>query len=291
MLDFLNDEGREPKENEYIGTDGLIYCSVCNKPKQSITECNTGTFKHKTQCDCERKQAEEEAERYNRIERQQRIEKLTKRCFGNNQILPRSTFENSEINSTAVKLCFNYCENWQEMKAQNVNMILCGNVGSGKTYLACCICNKIISDFQASARFITEYDFLNRYMASDSKNAYINELANCSLLVFDDFGTKCFNKGKSNGFLTYINDLIDARYKNGKPVIITTNLSKDMFLNNHSVIEEQRIFSRLREMAGRPIEIKKSDLRVSRADAKTDCLKNLLKEGENGQQANADEGN
>ena len=280
MFEFLNDEGRELKENEYIGADGLIYCSVCNKPKQAITESDFGAFKHKTQCDCERKRAEEEAEQFKRIERQQRIEKLTKRCFGNNQILPRNTFENSELNSAAVKLCFNYCEKWQEVKAKNVNMILCGNVGSGKTYLACCICNKLISDFQASARFITEYDFLNGYMTATDKEAYLSEIISCSLLVLDDFGTKCFNKGKSNGFLTYINDLIDTRYKKGKPVIITPNLSKDMFLKNHSVIEEQRIFSRLREMAGRPIEIKTSDLRVSRADAKTDYLKSLLKEGE-----------
>ena len=280
MIDLLTAEkGREPKENEYIGAEGLIYCSVCNKPKQAITSGDFGSFVHITKCDCERKRAEQEAERIRQIERMQQIEKLTKRCFGNNKILPHNTFENSELNTSAVNLCFNYCEKWQEVKAQNVNIILCGNVGSGKTYLACCICNKLIADYYASARFITEYDFLNGYMASDNKDAYICEVAGCSLLVLDDFGTKCFNKGRANGFLTYINDLIDMRYKNGKPIVITTNLSKDMFLKAHTTIEEQRIFSRLQEMAGRPIEIKTSDLRISRADAKTAYLKSLLQEG------------
>ena len=278
MNDLINSEaGRELKENEYIGAEGLIYCSVCNKAKQVVTAM--GIFN--SMCDCERERAEQEAKRQKQIENKQQINRLTKRCFGYNQIMPKNTFENSEIKTPAVTLCFNYCDKWQEVKAKSINMILCGNVGSGKTYLACCICNKIISDYLASAYFITEYDFLNGYMSSENKEAYIKDITNCSLLVLDDFGTKCFNKGKANGYLTYINDLIDTRYKTGKPIVITTNLSKDMFLNNHNTIEEQRIFSRLREMAGRPIEIKTPDLRLSRADAKADYLKSLLQEGTN----------
>ena len=275
MLDLIfNEKDRKLQASEYKGADGLIYCSVCHKAKQSTV----GDFLHKSLCDCEKKERDKEAEMQRQAERRMIITKRTKACFGDNNMLPKYTFENSKYNTTAARLCFNYCENWQDVKANSRSIILCGGVGVGKTYLACCICNKLIADYYAIVHFITEYDFLNGYMASDNKAEYINDVCNCDLLVIDDIGIKWYKQnGVASGYLNYINDLIDKRYNNGKPVVVTTNLNKELFLKERETTDEQRVFSRLAAMAGNPVYIKGSDnIRQSQADAKTEYIRGLV---------------
>jgi len=255
-------EQRALKENEYIDKDGLIHCSVCKKPKQIKNAL--GIFK--ALCECEKKRAEEENRRLEQTEREQKQKALIKRCFSGNTVLCSKTFDGVNLENASAKLCFNYCKNWEQVKENSLSLILCGNVGSGKTYLSCCICNKIINDYCASVRFITEYDFLNGYMNSDNKDEYIASCSSCALLVLDDFGTKCFNKGKSNGYATYMNDLIDARYKKDKPMVI----------KNHSSIEEQRMFSRLFEMSGGAVQINSADMRKSIGAKKKEMLEAFI---------------
>ena len=259
------------KKNEYTDGEGLIHCSVCGKAKQVKTIFGI----HRAMCECELRQAREEEQRLKEAGYRLKVKRLREYCFDTNPSLSDKTFENSEINNASLKLCYNYCTQFKSNKNDALSLILCGDVGCGKTYLACCILNKIIDDYTSSVRFITEYDFLNGYMQSNNKDSYIREYASCSLLVLDDFGTKCFNKSKPNGYLTYINDLIDARYKKGYPIIITTNLGRDFFLQKHSSIEVSRIISRLNEMAGTPIEIKANDLRRSRGEEKIKRLREL----------------
>jgi DNA replication protein DnaC len=55
---------------------------------------------------------------------------------------------------------------------------------------------------------------------SEEKNAYISDLMRYPLLILDDFGME----RQTEYALEQIFNVIDARYRSGKPLIITTNL-------------------------------------------------------------------
>ena len=61
----------------------------------------------------------------------------------------------------------------------------------------------------------------------------------------------------------YVNEIvynvIDSRYRSGKPLIVTTNLSKKD-LDNPPDIDNERIYSRIKEMCF-PVEVKGTDRR------------------------------
>ena len=82
MEKFFYQDERQPNENEYIGEDGLIFCSVCKKPKQALSVLNNGTtFKHRHLCDCDKKRIEKEEEECKKEEKLRLTKKLTRICF------------------------------------------------------------------------------------------------------------------------------------------------------------------------------------------------------------------
>ena len=276
MFRNLNDN-RECAENEFFGKDGLIYCSVCKKPKQAVAECKTGSFKHKKLCDCELQKMKEDEEKLEFEENQRLIRKFSSICFDGREKLLNYTFENSKKSNTAIKLCYNYCEKWEEVKENNVSLLLCGSVGSGKTYLACSICNKLIKEQKVPVKFISEYSYINSYSSAKDKGDFLNSFAKYPLIVFDDFGSKSFKKNdESNGWLSFVFDLIDMRYMQEKPMVITTNLSKELFdTEKFSSIDKQRVFSRIKEMSGVPIEVKSKDFRKNNSLSKVEFIQKL----------------
>ena len=76
-----------------------------------------------------------------------------------------------------------------------------------------------------------------------SRNAYYNRLAGYDLVLIDDFGIE----RQSEYTLEQIYNLIDARYKSGKPTIITTNLTPDQ-LNHPQNMATRRIYDRITGM-------------------------------------------
>ena len=268
---------RELHEGEFL-KEGLIHCSVCKKPRQAISILDDGTkFKHKVLCDCEQKKNDEREKVFRQAQKERAVTALKNSCFDTPEFM-KHTFEASAHSGGAYKLCFNYCEKWQEVRAKRISLLICGKVGGGKTYLACCICNKLIMDYNASVKFITEYDYLNLYTASKEREELLFSLSKPDLLVLDDFGSKCYKKNaEANGFLSFVNDLIDTRYKKGKQLVITTNLNKDLFnRGSFSSVDEERIFSRIIEMTGAPIEVVSADFRQEKAQAKANFLRGLV---------------
>lgn len=268
---------RQPTENEYIEpTDGFIHCSICRKPKQS----RIGGFLHLQLCDCERKKREAEAKAVKELKHRQMIDKLKKNCFGGNQKYADKTFSNcdTEVNNKIAEFCYNYCVQWREMKKNNNSLIFCGNVGSGKTHLAACICNKLIEDYEARVKLITENEFIERYSVIAGRGEYMAELLSYSLLVLDELGIQTLKYNYApTGYLPFLEDLINRRYNANKPIIITSNLQKSFFINPAKNIAVNRIISRLREMAPAPIVFNGADLRGAKIQKeKVEQLRQVL---------------
>ena len=126
-------------------------------------------------------------------------------------------------------------------RKMSVSLIFSGEVGSGKTYLACAIANEMLKKgykaYYLKAKQYIDYVMLDSYSkdqakASElkSKRDFLNGLNknfqdNCHLLILDELGFE--HKGDSGYALAQIKDLLRNRAEKHLPTIITTNFMLD----------------------------------------------------------------
>ena len=106
----------------------------------------------------------------------------------------------------------------------------------------------------------------------EGRNQYIARLCRYPLLILDDFGME---RGTEYG-LEQVYNVIDSRYRSGKPLIVTTNLSLDE-LQHPQDTPHARIYDRLLEMCA-PVRFTGGNFRRETAQAKLERLKNLMNE-------------
>ncbi len=106
-------------------------------------------------------------------------------------------------------------------------LLFTGPVGSGKTFLACCIANEVIQRGERLL-FVVVPDWLDQIRATyDTANADVTEQDLLSaarevpLLILDDLGVHNYTDWTKNKLYSIIN----YRLNNQLPTIITTNLS------------------------------------------------------------------
>ena len=159
------------------------------------------------------------------------------------------TFENfitTSDNQEAFKIALDYAENFREKKASGQGLLFSGTVGTGKTYLAAAITLRLVENCQ-SVIFGTVTTLLGRIRQTYTKNSefdereIIDQLTNVSLLVIDDLG-----KEKPTEWTEQmLYEIINARYENNMPLVITTNISlkeiRERYENNGPAIESRII--------------------------------------------------
>ena len=129
------------------------------------------------------------------------------------------------------------------MRTDNIGCLFWGGVGTGKSYLAGCIANALMEK-EIPVRMTNFALILNDLAASfEGRNEYISRLCRYPLLILDDFGME---RGTEYG-LEQVFNVIDSRYRSGKPLIVTTNLTLDD-LHNPEDTAHSRIYDRLLSM-------------------------------------------
>ncbi len=126
-----------------------------------------------------------------------------------------------------------------------VNMLLYGNVGSGKTFITNCIAERLINRGY-SVIYLTAlrlFELLNGHIFRRNGSPYdedaYNSLFDCSLLIIDDLGTEVMNSATvtASELFQILNERDNAR----KSTIISSNLSLQQLKDNYS----ERSFSRI----------------------------------------------
>jgi len=232
------------------------------------------------QCKCEQEEYERARVEEENKERQYRLDRLKQYSMMDSHF-EQCRFKNFKVdkhNEKLYKMALNYCEQWPEMKKQNMGFLFYGPPGTGKTYLAFCIANRLLEKL-VPVIALSSIGLLNRIKQTyntygkEAETEILLSLKNASLLIIDDIGAENdtpWTKEK-------LYEIIDSRYRDGKPMICTTNLSreqlKDKLTGQDGVT---RTYDRLIEMCY-PVEVTGPSRRVKTASEKATIIKELLR--------------
>ena len=274
MIDFQETVCRmaevTPAPNDYIGDDGLLYCGECRTPKQFRMDAppmEGRLLPCPCQCEQERRQREDATREARRHD--QAVADLKRQGF-TDTAMQTWTFANDNGKCPQMKHARFFVEHWEQMKAENIGYLLWGGVGTGKSFFAGCIANALIEQ-EVSVRMTNFALLLNDLTASfEGRNEYIARLCRAALLIIDDFGME---RGTEYG-LEQVYNVIDSRYRSGRPLIVTTNLPLND-LQNPQDTAHARIYDRLLAMCA-PIRFTGENYRKQTAQDKLAKLKNLM---------------
>ncbi len=148
--------------------------------------------------------------------------------------------EDLEKFTKAVQICQNFIKSFHK---DYRNLFFYGTVGTGKSFLSCCIAKELIDQgnlviyFSASQLF----DILSKSTfdrdSTEAASGISDDICDCDLLIIDDLGTELTNAFVSSQLFSCLN----SRHLRKKATIITTNLSLGELRDRYS----DRIFSRI----------------------------------------------
>lgn len=159
------------------------------------------------------------------------------------------TFDDYSVtadNRRAVKIA-----KWFVADKPEKSVYLYGECGTGKTFLASLIAKEFILDFKdvVFGDVPSLLDEIKRTFNDPTKDssAILDHYCNCELLVLDDLGAGQLTEWN----VGIIYSILNARYNNGKPLIITSNYDLDNLerrLGGVDPSSAKRIVSRLSQM-------------------------------------------
>ena len=168
--------------------------------------------------------------------------------------------ENMEKMQIAIETCKNFTENFDKTFE---NILLCGTVGIGKTFLSNCIAKELL-DRGHSVLYLSAFQLFdlmakNSFSANGQKEESVTKqyphIFESDLLIIDDLGTELANSFTMAGFFLVINE----RLLRKKSTLISTNLSPEKILNTYTERTASRIISnyKMLKLSGSDIRLKK----------------------------------
>ena len=230
---------------EYIDPeDGLIHCGICHERRQTAVKRfrHPGYFIPRCPCSC---QIEEERQRKEKQAQRERMERIKRRrAHGlRDKSLHAYTFDHDNGSNPVMEKARAYVSNWKKALRNNIGLLLFGDVGTGKSFFAGCIANALL-DQDVPVLMTSFPTILNQLIGvyPEERVDFINSLNDYDLLIIDDLGVE-----RSTEFaMEQMFEVIDRRYRSGKPMIITTNLTLEQ-LRNPPDLAHARIYERILE--------------------------------------------
>lgn len=212
-------------------------------------------------CECEREEFErEEAERARK--RSERLQnRVLAHTFGRIENIPDFTQCDAYTPSQALNTAKAYVERFAKMRISGQGLMLYGEAGHGKTFLAECIANALCQRF--NVQVITAPNLASMSLFEDGL-----ELVRNDLLILDDLGTQRDSAYADEKIFNLVNDC----YSSFVPLIVTTNLTpQEMMIEAPGT--KQRAYSRILE---RCLPVKVSSTRKRVASTNYDQIKRNL---------------
>lgn len=258
-------------EGDYRNGNGLLMCGKCHSEKECTLTRPDGTTKTvHCACKCSVAQHEKEAEEKRKRDRMQYLDSMRRTGFPDAEMREWTFTKSDHTDQRNENIARKYVANFDAMRKQGTGLLLCGQVGTGKSFLAACIANELIN--QGTPCLMTNFSRIisrvSEKFGGDQK--YLDDLNRFDLLIIDDLGAE-----RDTEFTwEKVMNVIDARYRAGLPLIITTNFEPKNFADRGD-IRRQRVFSRLKEMCIL-LEVKGTDRRSKKMQDKLETAKSLL---------------
>lgn len=248
--------------------EGRVICGRCG----AFRSMKVGGLMMPCNCLCDKAEMEHEAIRRHLLESQKaRIEKLRK--DGISQDFEGARFElDDHADERTGNVARRYAANFGQMMENNTGLMLYGNPGGGKTFMAGCIANAVVD--QGHTVIMTGISALVTAMSAEfeaRKMDILRSIAACDLLILDDVGVEADTAYRMEKKF----EIFDTRSQAGKPMIVTTNTMTPDRLRKPQNVEESRLFSRMRGSM-LYIKVDHEDRRDEQHRDKVDAMRELL---------------
>lgn len=233
--------------DDYIGSDGLLYCGQCNTRKErEIIWFDGKQKKVPVMCKC---RAEEERLKKEQMQKEEEMRSIQRAKISSmmDDTFRTACFANYQIrngNERHLKVAKKYCIEFSKMYERNQGLLFWGTVGTGKSYTAACIANYLLEAntsvvMTSFVRILQEMQGFDR----EREETFTNKLNSVKLLIIDDLGAE----RNTDYALEKVYGIIDNRYRAKKPLILTTNLTLQQ-MQEATDIRYARIYDRIFEM-------------------------------------------
>lgn len=273
----LNEIARPKTQREGDFTkDGILHCGKCGEPRQAWIDWipdENGNVEKKLvpimcKCDIEKENQEKDRAAQERFDESMKHVRLTLHTMRDDV---KWTFDkDTEADSPIAKTCRKYVDRWDDMRKDNMGILLYGSKGTGKTFYASCVYNELIKR-RVLCGFTSTANLMNLLSKWDKDELY-EVLDRVKLLVLDDLGAE--RDTTYSAELMY--SVIDKRYKTGLPTIVTTNLDRGE-MDAETDIYRSRIYDRVIEMCPIAIPMAGTSKRGIIADERKKKARELLR--------------
>lgn len=199
--------------DDYIGSDGLLYCGRCNTRKErEIIWFDNKPKKVPVMCKC---RAEEERLKKEQMQKEEEMRSIQRAKISSmmDDTFRTACFANYQIrngNERHLKVAKKYCIEFSKMYERNQGLLFWGTVGTGKSYTAACIANYLLEAntsvvMTSFVRILQEMQGFDR----EREETFTNKLNSVKLLIIDDLGAE-----RSTDYaLEKVYGIIDNRYR------------------------------------------------------------------------------
>lgn len=253
VIQSLADKATIFAAGDYCDDEGYLVCGKCHTRKQFDVNWPVGGNKINQRvsipCKCRIAEirAQEDADERRRFNH--RMKELRKDGITDPKYLEFTFSEDDRRNPKISDVCMEYVRSWEEMRAKNTGILFYGNIGTGKSFLACCIANALLEKLIPVS--VTNFPRILNCLqgAYNDKQVIINKMQKYDLLVLDDLGVE----RETSYAAEQIYHVIDTRERAGKPLIVTTNMTVEE-LENVTDIQYKRIYDRVLRLC--PIQLR-----------------------------------
>lgn len=260
------------KNAEDYYKDGVLVCGKCHTNKEKKIQLAGEYVTVRCICKCESEERERIQKQKDYEEEMRRIERLKAASLMDAKLKSATlkTFTQKEDNQKLYTIVKNYVDNFETFYKSNRGLLFWGTVGTGKSYAAACIANELLN--RKTPVVMTSFVKVLQVIQDNTENEteFVNRLCAARLLIIDDLGTE----RNTDYALEKVYNVIDSRYRTGKPLILTTNLNlQDMQMTQD--IRYQRIYDRIFEMC-HPVMVNGTSWRINQAKERFNETKRLL---------------
>ena len=161
--------------------------------------------------------------------------------YSDTEVNPATGLTSLATAQQAVKSCKDFVRHFEEKNSPLKNLLLCGDTGTGKTFLSNCIAKELL-DQGHSVIYLTAFELLeilesNKFSREPADSEDYQNIFDCDLLIIDDLGAELSNSFTNSQLFLCLNERILRQ----NSTIISTNLNLKQLADTYS----ERIVSRI----------------------------------------------